>query len=78
MLGLKYSYLFNKRKIYVDAIKAGNDIVLESKKSFCNPKSLRKTIRAIKEAIVLNEISEKQIDKSVARILKLKGYSVVY
>ena len=37
-----------------------------------------KTIYTIKKSVFLDEISEKQIDKSVARILKLKGYSVVY
>ena len=77
MMGLRWSYLFSKKKIYVDSVKAGNDIILDSVERGCSPSSIKRNIAALKKEVEKGKIPESQIDKSVERILNAKGYGVV-
>ncbi|MBU0466073.1 MAG: hypothetical protein KJ718_03545 [Nanoarchaeota archaeon] len=78
MMGLRWSYLFNHEKLYVDLAKAGNDIILDSAFSFSNHgERAEKGINAVVKAVENGEISEKRIDESVKRILEAKGYQVI-
>ncbi|MAH06915.1 hypothetical protein CMI38_01535 [Candidatus Pacearchaeota archaeon] len=77
MKGLSSKYKYRLHKTYPDLIKAGNDIVLDSiapKKGY--HRRIRKGIEEIKSAVIKGEISKNQINESVKRILKLKGYLV--
>ena len=76
MLGLRFSYLFRRDQLYVDLIKAGNDIILDTGRFFASPRSTQQGIEAVKKAVQNGEISEKRIDESVRRILLLKGHTV--
>lgn len=76
MLGLRLSYLFRPSRLYPDLIKAGNDIILDTSKT--NQIKIKNNIKRIKKEIEKGEIEERQIDSSVKRILKAKGYSVAY
>jgi len=72
MLGLKFNYLFSSDKMYIDLIKAGNDVILD----FSSYKKVEKRIKALENAVKKGEISEKRIDESVKRILEKKRYSI--
>ncbi|MCH7568114.1 MAG: glycoside hydrolase family 3 protein [Nanoarchaeota archaeon] len=77
MMGLRWSYLFSfNRKVYVDAINAGNDIILDVWK-YSGYKKVKKRINNVIKAIEKGEISEERIDESLKRILEKKGYKVV-
>lgn len=56
---------YSKKEIYVNAINAGVDLLLM-------PSPSKEAVRIIKEAVANGEISEKQIDESVLKILELK------
>lgn len=79
MWGLRFSYLFNTKKLYIDLVKAGNDIILDipMQGDSTNYKKVKLGIQAISSAVKKGEISEKQIDESVKRILQAKGYEVI-
>lgn len=77
MLGIRLSYLFNGGKLYVDLVRAGNDIILDTGKLFSSPRGVGRGIGALKQAIQRGEISQQQIDMSLQRILSAKGYKVV-
>jgi beta-N-acetylhexosaminidase len=64
-------------KSYPDLVSAGNDIILDITPSKGYGNRIRKGINEIKKEIVNGNISEKQINDSVKRILKLKGYQVI-
>ncbi len=71
MMGLRWSYLFRFNKIYIDLIKAGNDIILDLNVTYG---SILKRIRFVEDAVKKGKISKERIDESVKRILKAKGY----
>lgn len=75
MLGLRLKYLFRRKQMCVDIVKAGNDIILDSWKT--KERNVKKCINAIVKSVEKGEINEKQIDTSVIRILKQKGYEVI-
>ena len=77
MWGLRISYIFNTNQMYVDAVKAGNDIILDTYSFSYTYKRAEKIINAITGAVENGEIPEKQIDESVTRILEAKGYKVI-
>lgn len=56
---------YSKREIYINAINAGVDLLLM-------PSPSKEAVTIIKEAVANGEISEKQIDDSVLKILELK------
>ena len=56
---------YSKKEIYVNAINAGVDLLLM-------PSPSKEAVKIIKEAVANGEISEKQIDESVLKILELK------
>lgn len=72
MLGLKKFY-GSVDEIYVAVFKAGNDVVLNFDK---NPNEIYRMIQVVKAAVERGEIPEAQIDASVTRILKAKGFTV--
>jgi len=75
MLGLRFSYFFNSGRMYVDVIKAGNDIVLDSGRRSTAARVAR-GIAALKRAVESGDISEKEIDEHLTRVLMAKGYIV--
>lgn len=78
MWGLRWSYLFSSKKLYVDLVKAGNDIILDTYYPFSNDyRRVKKGINAIEKAVENKEISIQRIDDSVTRILEKKGYHVI-
>lgn len=83
MFGLKFSYLFKRNKLYVDLVKAGNDIILTThppvlSSPFVNySKQVERGINAIVNAVKRGEIPEYRINESCKRILKAKGYKVI-
>jgi beta-N-acetylhexosaminidase len=78
MLGLRLSYLFRFNKIYIDLVKAGNDIIIDTPLKWTPwssvPRKIKKRIEYLERAVKRGEISEKRIDESVRKILKAKGY----
>jgi len=76
MLGLRLSYLFNFKKVYLDLIMAGNDIILDTAAS-SNYNQIRGRMNGLLKAVQEGKISEKRIDESVKRILQTKGYKVI-
>ncbi|MBI2146146.1 hypothetical protein HYU22_02295 [Candidatus Woesearchaeota archaeon] len=72
MLGLK-DYYPNLDDMYVAVFKAGNDIILNFNK---DPNEIYRMILVIKKAVEDEVISEEQIDASVTKILKAKGFMV--
>ena len=73
MLGLKKFYA-TVDEMYVGVFNAGNDIVLNFDR---DPNEVYRMIQIIKDAVVRGVIEEQQIDDSVEKILKLKGFDVV-
>ena len=72
MLGLKKFYN-SIDEMYVAVFKAGNDVVL----NFDNdPNEIYRMIQLVKVAVERGDIPEAQIDASVTRILKAKGFTV--
>jgi len=73
MLGLK-KYYNSIDQMYIAVFKAGNDVVLNFDR---DPNEIYRMITVIKEAVKRGEIDEDEIDKSVTRILQVKGFKVV-
>ena len=72
MLGLKKFYN-SIDEMYIAVFKAGNDVVL----NFDNdPNEIYHMIQVVKAAVERGEIPKAQIDASVTRILKAKGFTV--
>ena len=73
MQGLR-KYYKNNDDLYLDLIKAGNDIIL-----FYDPHSnvLSRFINVVEDAVNKGIIEEKRIDESILRILKAKTIEVV-
>ena len=72
MLGLK-NFFKTLDELYVAIFKAGNDIIL----NFDNdPNEIQRMIDVVKKAVEEGEIPVSQIDDSVTRILRAKGFSV--
>lgn len=76
MMGLRWSYLLNFNRVYVDLVKAGNDIILEATPHFTKYKGIKKRIEHLEKAIKKGKISEERINESVKKILEMKGYIV--
>lgn len=74
MLGLRTSYLFQKKELYKDLINAGENLILDF---IITPTNLYKIISYIEDQVRIGEISEENINNSVKKILKEKGYEVV-
>lgn len=72
MLGLK-DYYPNIDDMYIAVFKAGNDIVLNFNK---DPNEIYRMILVVKKAVEDDIIPEEQIDASVTKILKAKGFKV--
>ncbi len=60
-------------QMYVDLVKAGNDVLLNFDK---NPKRLSYMINAIARAVENGELSEERIDFSVRKIFAAKGITI--
>jgi beta-N-acetylhexosaminidase len=76
MLGLRWSYLFNFKKVYPDLIIAGNDMILDTHVN-SQYKKLVKRRDELKKAVQEGKLSQERIDESVKRILEIKGYEVL-
>lgn len=72
MLGLKNFYE-TLDEMYIAVFKAGNDVILNFDN---NPNEIHRMIQVVKEAVERGKLSEQEIDASVTRILKAKGFSV--
>lgn len=72
MLGLKNFYN-SLDEMYVAVFKAGNDIVLNFN---LDPNEIYHMIAVVADAVRNGEISEEQIDASVEKILRAKGFDV--
>ena len=72
MLGLK-NYYGSLDEVYVAVFKAGNDVILNFDK---DPNEIYHMIQVVKAAVERGEIPEAQIDASVTKILKAKGFTV--
>lgn len=72
MLGLKKFY-GSVDEMYVGVYKAGNDIVLNFDS---DPNEVYRMITLVADAVRSGEIPKEQIDESVTKVLKLKGFSV--
>src|SRR3989344_8123517 len=72
MLGLQKFY-GSLDEMYLAVFKAGSDVVLDFDK---DPTEIYHMIQVIKAAVERGEISQDQIDASVTRILKAKGFTV--
>lgn len=72
MLGLK-NFFNNSDGMYIALFKAGNDVILDFDS---DPNELYRMINVVSAAVERGEISEKQIDESVTKILRAKGYDV--
>jgi len=75
MLGLRSSYFFDSSRMYIDLIKAGNDLILDTFYLSSGFKRVRNGISEIESAVRRGEITESRINSSVKRILKIKGYN---
>lgn len=72
MLGLRTNYL-TKTNMYVDLINSGNNVILDY---YQNPISLYLRLDKLEKKVKEGEISIDNIDESVRKILKTKGYKV--
>jgi len=74
MKGLKNFYLFSKKKMYINLINSGEDLILDFK---LDSVKLYKITEKIELEIEKGEINKEEIDKSVRKILIKKGYELV-
>ncbi len=74
MLGLKRYYNNNDEQMYADLFAAGNDMILDVT---AGPQEITKIIDTVEAAVNRGDISEGQIDNSVRKILKAKGFEVI-
>lgn len=72
MLGLK-SFFNNLDEMYIAVFKAGNDVILNFD---ANPNEVHRMIQVVRNAVFRGEIPASQIDSSVTKILKTKGFRV--
>ena len=72
MKGLKDFYP-NKEEMYKDLINSGQNLILDFK---LTPRSALKLLSNIEEQVKQGQISEENINKSVKKILKAKGYKI--
>ncbi|MEK6900202.1 MAG: glycoside hydrolase family 3 N-terminal domain-containing protein, partial [Nanoarchaeota archaeon] len=72
MLGLQ-NYYNSLDAMYIAVFKAGNDVILNFDR---NPNEIYRMIQVVKAAVQSGEIPEAQIDMSVSRILKAKGFKI--
>ena len=73
MFGLKFSYLFNKIRLYKDLINSGENLILDFS---LNSVRAHKLILKLEKAVERGEIDEEKINESARKILKFKGYKV--
>ena len=73
MLGLKKFYE-TVDQMYIAVFKAGSDIILNFDK---DPLEVHRMVTVVAEAVRNGEISTKQIDNSVTRVLQAKGFEVI-
>lgn len=74
MLGVK-SFYENIDDMYIDLVKAGNDVILNFNR---DSEEIYYMIKVIENAVQSGEISEERIDESVVKILKAKGINLIY
>ncbi len=74
MLGLKRYYNNNDEQMYVDLFAAGNDMILDVT---AGPQEIINIIDTVEGAVLRGEVSAGQIDNSVRKILKAKGYKII-
>jgi beta-N-acetylhexosaminidase len=72
MLGLRNFY-DSLDEVYINVFKAGNDLVLNFGE---DPEEMLRMIQVVAEAVRSGEIPETQIDASVSKILRKKGFEV--
>ena len=72
MAGLK-DYYGDERKMYIDLVNAGNDVILDFDSQ---PWHIYKVVSIIENAVELGEIKEERIDDAVTNILRTKGFKV--
>ncbi|MBS3116147.1 glycoside hydrolase family 3 protein [Candidatus Woesearchaeota archaeon] len=72
MLGLRNFYP-SLDEVYINVFKAGNDMILNFGE---DPEEMHRMIQVVAEAVRRGEISKKQIDASVRKILMAKGFRV--
>ena len=73
MAGLK-NYYADERKMYVDLVNAGNDVILDFD---AKPWHIYTVVNIIENAVRIGNIREERIDEAVTKILKAKGFKVV-
>lgn len=74
MLGLRKFYK-NETQMWIDLFKAGNDVIIVSNYS---PEKIERLIEVIEEGVREGIINEKDIDRSVQKILEIKRASNIY
>ncbi len=72
MAGIR-SFYSTKIKMYADLINSGENLILDWPMS---PITLYKAVTDIEKKVRRGEISEEKINKSVRKILKVKGYNI--
>jgi hypothetical protein len=72
MLGLRRLYP-RKITLYKELINSGENLILDFQLS---PESLYKLIENIEQQVEKGDINKENIDKSVKKILKTKGYKI--
>jgi hypothetical protein len=77
MWGLRISYLFNFKKVYPDLIRAGNDMILDTFFASGYKKIKQRRDEIIKQA-EKDDFLMQRINESAIKILKIKGYKVVF
>ena len=77
MWGLRISYLFNFKKVYPDLIRAGNDMILDTFFASEYKKIKQRRDEIIKQA-EKDDFLMQRINESAIKILKIKGYKVVF
>ena len=74
MLGLQHYYNDDTDQLAIDLVLAGHDLIINFND---DPNEIYHMIQVIKAAVEDETISENQIDASVTKILKTKGFDVV-
>ncbi len=73
MLGLRKFYLLDKKRMYVDLINSGDDVILDFA---VDPRQINSILNYLERKVKSGDIKEENIDDSVKRILKYKGFKV--
>lgn len=74
MRGLNNYYEGNDKQMYIDLFAAGNDMILNVA---ANPEKINNIMDTIEVAVTNDEIPIEQIDNSVKKILRAKGYIIL-